>query len=36
MGANNSKPEDKEVYYNKLPSLVDDWDESRAQQVKQF
>lgn len=36
MGANNSKPDDKEVYYNKLPGLVDDWDESRAQQVKQF
>jgi hypothetical protein len=36
MGANNSKPDDKEVYYNKLTSLVVDWDESRAQQVKQF
>ena len=36
MGANNSKPEDKEVYYNKLQSLVVDWDESKAKEVKQF
>ena len=36
MGGNNSKPEEKEVYYNKLPALVHDWDDSRAQQVQQF
>ena len=36
MGTTNSKPEEKEVYYNKLPGLVHDWDDSRAQQVQQF
>ena len=33
MGGNNSKPEEKEVYYNKLPALVHDWDDSRSQQI---